>query len=64
MTQPKHIGFIGLGMMGTPMVQCLAASGFALHLGDADTARDDTLTAQTGLSRRCTSRSASASTPR
>ena len=64
MTQPKHIGFIGLGMMGTPMAQCLAASGFELYIDDADTARDDTLTAQTGLSRRCTSRSASASNPR
>jgi 3-hydroxyisobutyrate dehydrogenase len=48
MTQPKRVGFIGLGMMGTPMVQCLAGSGFELYLDDADTARVDTLTAQTG----------------
>jgi 3-hydroxyisobutyrate dehydrogenase len=48
MTQPKRIGFIGLGMMGTPMVQCLAGSGFELYLDDADAARVDTLTAQTG----------------
>jgi 3-hydroxyisobutyrate dehydrogenase len=48
MTQPKRVGFIGLGMMGTPMVQCLAGSAFELYLDDADAARVDTLTAQTG----------------
>jgi 3-hydroxyisobutyrate dehydrogenase-like beta-hydroxyacid dehydrogenase len=34
MTQPKRVGFIGLGMMGAPMVQCLAARGFELYLDD------------------------------
>jgi 3-hydroxyisobutyrate dehydrogenase len=48
MTQPKRIGFIGLGMMGAPMVQCLASGGFELYLDDADTARADTLAAQIG----------------
>jgi 3-hydroxyisobutyrate dehydrogenase len=48
MTQPKRVGFIGLGMMGAPMVQCLAARGFELYLDDADAARADTLAAQTG----------------
>jgi 3-hydroxyisobutyrate dehydrogenase len=48
MTQPKRVGFIGLGMMGAPMVQCLAARGFELYLDDADAARADTLATQTG----------------
>ncbi|WP_460043374.1 NAD(P)-dependent oxidoreductase [Pseudomonas sp. S2_H01] len=39
MTQPQRIGFIGLGMMGTPMTACLAKAGFELLLADADTAR-------------------------
>jgi 3-hydroxyisobutyrate dehydrogenase len=51
MTQLKHIGFIGLGMMGAPMVQCLADSGFELYLDDADAARADALAAQIGAQR-------------
>jgi 3-hydroxyisobutyrate dehydrogenase len=48
MTQPKRIGFIGLGMMGTPMVQCLAKAGFELYLDDADASRADALAVQVG----------------
>lgn len=51
MTQPKRIGFIGLGMMGAPMVQCLVNAGFELFVDDADAARADTLAAQTGAQR-------------
>jgi 3-hydroxyisobutyrate dehydrogenase len=51
MTQHKRIGFIGLGMMGAPMVQCLANAGFALYIDDTDSARADTLAAQTGAQR-------------
>ncbi|MEN5028522.1 NAD(P)-dependent oxidoreductase [Pseudomonas sp. Ps21-P2] len=39
MTQPQRIGFIGLGMMGTPMTACLAKAGFELFLADADAGR-------------------------
>ncbi|MFC3075051.1 NAD(P)-dependent oxidoreductase [Shinella pollutisoli] len=35
----RTIGFIGLGMMGTPMCACLAAAGHRLHVADADPAR-------------------------
>ncbi|WP_102225234.1 NAD(P)-dependent oxidoreductase [Acidimangrovimonas sediminis] len=45
---PKTIGFIGLGMMGTPMTACLAKAGFPLLLADADTARAETLCAERG----------------
>ena len=48
MTERKRIGFIGLGMMGAPMVQCLANAGFELFVDDADTARADALAAQIG----------------
>ncbi|MEM5436668.1 NAD(P)-dependent oxidoreductase [Paraburkholderia diazotrophica] len=53
MTQqrPTRIGFIGLGMMGGPMVQCLANAGFDLYIDDADAARADTLAVQTGAQR-------------
>lgn len=51
MTQKKRIGFIGLGMMGAPMVQCLVNAGFELYIDDADAARADTLAAQTGAQR-------------
>ena len=51
MTQKKRIGFIGLGMMGAPMVQCLVNAGFDLYIDDADAARADTLAAQTGAQR-------------
>lgn len=43
MTPLKKIGFVGLGMMGTPMVKCLAKAGFSLFLADADAARVDEL---------------------
>ncbi|MEX6664385.1 NAD(P)-dependent oxidoreductase [Pseudomonas sp. W2-17] len=39
MTQAQRIGFIGLGMMGTPMTACLAKAGFELFLADADAGR-------------------------
>lgn len=48
MTRPQRIGFIGLGMMGAPMVHCLAKAGFELFLADADTARSDALAKETG----------------
>jgi 3-hydroxyisobutyrate dehydrogenase len=51
MTQKKRIGFIGLGMMGAPMVQCLVNAGFELYIEDADSARADTLATQTGTQR-------------
>lgn len=51
MTQPKRIGFIGLGMMGAPMVQCLCNGGFELFIDDVDAARADALAGQTGAQR-------------
>jgi 3-hydroxyisobutyrate dehydrogenase len=51
MTQKKRIGFIGLGMMGAPMVQCLVNAGFELYIDDADSARADTLATQAGAQR-------------
>lgn len=51
MTAHPRIGFIGLGMMGAPMVQCLVNAGFQLYIDDADAARADTLAAQTGSER-------------
>jgi 3-hydroxyisobutyrate dehydrogenase len=35
----RTIGFIGLGMMGTPMCACLVAAGHRLYVADADPAR-------------------------
>lgn len=49
--EPRNIGFIGLGMMGAPMVQCLVNAGYTLYLDDADAARADALAAQTGARR-------------
>lgn len=49
--QPQRIGFIGLGMMGTPMAQCLGRAGFELFLADADAARTDALVAELGATR-------------
>jgi 3-hydroxyisobutyrate dehydrogenase len=49
--QTKRIGFIGLGMMGTPMVRCLAKAGFALFIHDADAARTDALAAEVNAQR-------------
>ncbi|MFM0419003.1 NAD(P)-dependent oxidoreductase [Paraburkholderia aromaticivorans] len=51
MTQAKRVGFIGLGMMGAPMVQCLRNAGFELFIDDADAARADALAEQTGAHR-------------
>ncbi|MEM5344987.1 NAD(P)-dependent oxidoreductase [Paraburkholderia azotifigens] len=51
MIQPTRIGFIGLGMMGAPMVQCLVNARFELYVDDADGARADALAAQTGAQR-------------
>lgn len=51
MTQKMRIGFIGLGMMGAPMVQCLVNAGFELYIDDADAARADTLATQSGAQR-------------
>ena len=48
---PKRIGFIGLGMMGAPMVQCLVNSGFELFVYDIDSARTKEVTSQTGAKR-------------
>lgn len=42
----QQIGFCGLGMMGTPMTECLARAGFQLCLGDADRDRRETLMAR------------------
>lgn len=39
MTSLNKIGFIGLGMMGTPMVKCLASAGYTLFIADADAQR-------------------------
>jgi len=38
-TNMQRIGFIGLGMMGTPMAQCVAKAGFQLFVADVDAAR-------------------------
>jgi 3-hydroxyisobutyrate dehydrogenase len=43
MKQPDRIGFIGLGMMGAPMVRCLAKAGYALFVADVDARRVATL---------------------
>ena len=51
MTRPQRIGFIGLGMMGTPMAQCLAKASFQLFLADADASRVDTLAKEIGATR-------------
>ncbi|WP_130835349.1 NAD(P)-dependent oxidoreductase [[Erwinia] mediterraneensis] len=46
----SNIGFIGLGMMGTPMATCLARAGYHLYLNDTDEARTRALCASTGAS--------------
>ncbi len=48
MKKPQRIGFIGLGMMGAPMAQCLSNAGFELFVADADEARTQALKAQLG----------------
>lgn len=48
MNQPRRIGFIGLGMMGAPMVARLAAKGFEVFVADADAARAAQLRQETG----------------
>jgi|GEM_PF-5442765 len=49
MTQLKQIDFVGPGMMGAPMVQCLCSAGFELFIADA--ARAAALAGQTGAQR-------------
>jgi 3-hydroxyisobutyrate dehydrogenase len=39
MNRPQRIGFVGLGMMGTPMVECLSKAGYEIFLADADDTR-------------------------
>ncbi len=51
MGQTRRIGFIGLGMMGAPMVQCLAHAGFELFVDDADATRAEAIVSQTGAQR-------------
>ena len=43
MNRPQRIGFIGLGMMGAPMVACLSKAGFELFLADADAQRSSNI---------------------
>jgi 3-hydroxyisobutyrate dehydrogenase-like beta-hydroxyacid dehydrogenase len=42
----ERLGFIGLGVMGTPMVEHLAAAGYALTVHDRDPARATALAAR------------------
>ena len=51
MKRLQRIGFIGLGMMGAPMAQCLSKAGFELFLADADQARVAALSAELGAAR-------------
>ncbi len=44
MNSPKRIGFVGLGMMGAPMVQRLVGAGYEVFVADADPARIGELT--------------------
>ncbi|MDW9249049.1 NAD(P)-dependent oxidoreductase [Burkholderia cepacia] len=39
MSEVKHVGFVGLGMMGTPMAARLAQAGYKLYIADADAKR-------------------------
>jgi len=39
----KNVGFIGLGMMGSPMVSCLSKAGYNLLLHDANQQRTEEL---------------------
>ena len=48
MTPPQRIGFVGLGMMGGPMVERLASKGFDLFIADADAARAERLRTKVG----------------
>jgi 3-hydroxyisobutyrate dehydrogenase len=48
MKAPQRIGFIGLGMMGAPMAQCLSNGGFELFIADVDEARTAALRTQLG----------------
>ena len=48
----QRIGFIGLGMMGTPMAQCVAKAGFELFVSDVDAAK---VTALGGVAKPLTS---------
>jgi 3-hydroxyisobutyrate dehydrogenase len=40
----RRIGFVGVGMMGTPMARCLHRAGFELYVADSDAARAAALT--------------------
>jgi 3-hydroxyisobutyrate dehydrogenase len=51
MTRPLRIGFVGLGMMGSPMVERLAGKGFTLFLADVDAARVAELCGKVGASK-------------
>src|SRR4051812_33752880 len=46
----KTIGFIGLGMMGTPMCACLVKAGHKLYVADADAARVEAVCAELAAS--------------
>jgi len=46
--QGLHVGFVGLGNMGGPMVRNLAAAGFALTVRDANDALQAQLAAEVG----------------
>ncbi len=46
----KTIGFIGLGMMGTPMCACLVKAGHRLYVTDADAARVEDMCGQLPVS--------------
>ena len=48
MDRPQRIGFVGLGMMGGPMVECLVSRGFDLFISDADAGRAQRLRQQVG----------------
>ena len=48
MDRPQRIGFVGLGMMGGPMVERLASGGFTLFLADADAGRVESLCRKVG----------------
>jgi 3-hydroxyisobutyrate dehydrogenase len=39
MSEVQHVGFVGLGMMGTPMAARLAEAGYRLYIADADAKR-------------------------
>lgn len=48
-SDPPSLGFVGLGTMGGPMVDCLVAAGYHPLLNDADAAKAEATAARTGL---------------